>query len=172
MLSIIIWPGRNCRAAHSVINPNRLDEDRGIRPSLCGWCDVYPACGADARITPPRCLFTAGSVRHPICDASAGSCWTGHCLRCGAADRRSTAPLSCPGAEGAWAGEAILVWPRLADAAGLNSPPSGHTFGFHAGATDQRRWTDRPPPTSGVKLLSAHDSGDAAAGTCWQRWMI
>jgi single-stranded-DNA-specific exonuclease len=144
--------------AHSVINPNRLDED-GAYGHLCAAGVTFILLVALMRELRRRDAFSGGRQAPDL-------------MRqldlVGLATVCDVVPLT--GVNRAFVAQGLKVLGQrsniglacLADAAGLNSPPSGHTFGFMLGPRINAGGRIGASDL-GVKLLSA-SSGDAAAG--------
>jgi single-stranded-DNA-specific exonuclease len=143
--------------AHSVINPNRLDEDQAYG-HLCAAGVTFMVLVALLRELRGRGHFTADS---PAPDLRSQLDLVGLATVC------DVVPLV--GVNRAFVMQGLKVLARrsnpglaaLADAAKLNRPPSSHTFGFllgpriNAGGRIGRS-------DLGVRLLSTHDGYEAA----------
>ena len=144
--------------AHSVINPNRLDED-GAYGHLCAAGVTFILLVALIRELRQRNAF-AGGRQAP--DLMRQLDLVGLATVC------DVVPLT--GVNRAFVSQGLKVLGQrsniglacLADAAGLNSPPSGHTFGFMLGPRINAGGRIGASDL-GVKLLSAR-SGEEAAG--------
>jgi len=144
--------------AHSVINPNRLDED-GAYGHLCAAGVTFILLVALLRELRGRGVFT--DVR-PAPDLIRQLDIVGLATVC------DVVPLT--GVNRAFVGQGLKVLAQrsniglacLADQAGLNAPPGGHTFGFLLGprinAGGRIGQSDL-----GVRLLSAHAADEAGA---------
>jgi single-stranded-DNA-specific exonuclease len=144
--------------AHSVINPNRLDED-GAYGHLCAAGVTFILLVALLRELRGRGVFTDA---RPAPDLIRQLDIVGLATVC------DVVPLT--GVNRAFVGQGLKVLAQrsniglacLADQAGLNAPPSGHTFGFLLGprinAGGRIGQSDL-----GVRLLSARAADEAGA---------
>ena len=148
--------GPDLPRAHSVINPNRLDED-GAYGHLCAAGVTFIVLVALLRELRSRGIFTE---TRPAPDLMRQLDLVGLATVC------DVVPLT--GVNRAFVGQGLKVLGQrtnlglacLADQAGLNTPPSGHTFGFLLGP---RINAGRRIGSSdlGVRLLSTRDGGEA-----------
>lgn len=150
--------GPDLPRAHSVINPNRLDED-GAYGHLCAAGVVFILLVGLLRELRRRGAFEGG---RPAPDLMRQLDLVGLATVC------DVVPLT--GINRAFVGQGLKMLAQrgniglacLADAAGLNAPPSGHTFGFMLGPRINAGGRIGASDL-GVRLLSTQ-SGEEAAG--------